>query len=92
MESSEALDPSVPNLTLDSGLHEQLNISLGFRSLVHSVPSSCISHVFNAYYIFGSLLIGEMSLTSMKELESMMILSEKGDINLSQRLLKEGGA
>lgn len=83
MESFEALDPSVPNLTMDSGLHEQLNIFLGFRSLVHSVLSSCISHFINAYYVFGSLLTGEMNLTSMKELESMMILSEKGDINAS---------
>lgn len=58
LESFEALHPIIPNLTRDSGLHEQLNIFLGLRIWVHSLSSSCIGHflmptIFLAVYSLG---------------------------------------
>lgn len=41
--SFEPLDIAVPDLTLDSGSHEQLNIFIGSGVLVYSVPSTSIS-------------------------------------------------
>ena len=86
VESSEFLDPTVPDLTLDSRLHEQFYIFLGFSILVYSAPSSYI-HIFGLHTMFLMLNSDHRELINWGKLENMMVaISEKGDINVSQRL------